>query len=86
MKKKLILIFLLIAAAIIGSIIATACDGVTYFNWLSYAKSVGVQPFTLDVVSINLTFGLNFSLSIAQIICFIIAVIVYPKLVKALDV
>ena len=73
MKKKIILIFLLIAAAIIGSIIATASNGVTYFNWLSYAKSVGVQPFTLDVVSINLTFGINFSLSVAQIICFIIA-------------
>lgn len=86
MKKKIILIFLLIAAAIIGSIIATACDGVTYFNWLSYAKSVGVQPFTVDAVSINLTFGINFSLSVAQIICFIIAIIAYPKLAKSLDV
>ncbi|NLK70813.1 MAG: DUF4321 domain-containing protein [Clostridiales bacterium] len=86
MKKKIILIFLLIAAAIIGSIIATACDGVTYFNWLSYAKSVGVQPFTLDIVSINLTFGLNFSLSVAQIICFIIAFFIYPKIVSRLDV
>lgn len=85
MKKKIILIFLLIAAAIIGSIIATACDGVTYFSWLSYAKSVGVQPFTVDAVSINLTFGINFSLSVAQIICFIIAIIAYPKLAKSLD-
>lgn len=85
MKKKIILIFLLIAAAIIGSIIATACDGVTYFNWLSYAKSVGVQPFTVDAVSINLTFGINFSLSVAQIICFIIAIIAYPKLAKSID-
>jgi len=85
MKKKIILIFLLIAAAIIGSIIATACDGITYFNWLSYAKSVGVQPFTVDAVSINLTFGINFSLSVAQIICFIIAIIAYPKLAKSID-
>ncbi len=85
MKKKIILIFLLIAAAIIGSIIATACDGVTYFNWLSYAKSVGVQPFTLDAVSINFTFGVNFSLSVAQIICFIIAIIAYPKLARSID-
>lgn len=85
MKKKIVLIFLIIAAAVIGSIIATACKGVTYFDWLSYSKSVGIQPFTIDIVSVNLTFGLSFSISVAQIVCIILSIIVYPKLVKMLE-
>ena len=84
MKNKILLILLIIAGAVIGSLVASATTDVNNFSWLAYSKSVSVAPFTINLVIIKLTFGFDFAMSIAQIIFMIVGVAVYPKLKKVI--
>lgn len=84
MKNKILLVMLIIAAAIIGSIAAKGALNVDSLSWLAYSKGIGISPTTINLVVFNLTIGFEFSLSIAQIIFMLIAVIAYPKLAKAI--
>ncbi len=84
MKNKILLVMLIVAGAIIGSIIASSVGGTESLSWLAYAKQIGIAPTTINLVVIEFTIGFNFSMSVAQIIFMLIAVIVYPKLAKAI--
>lgn len=84
MKNKILLIMLILAGAIIGSIIGEYAVGNETFKWLAYAKEIGIDPTPIKLVVIELTFGFNFSMNVAQIIFMLIAIIAYPKLSKAI--
>ncbi len=84
MKNTILLILLIFAGAVIGSLISTATAGMDGLSWLSYALELGVDPTPINLIVIKLNFGFEFSMSIAQIIFMIIAVAVYPKLKKVI--
>lgn len=84
MKNTILLILLVIAGAVIGSLTASATGDINGLSWLAYSKQVAVSPFTLKLVIVNLTFGIEFSISIAQVLFMIVAVAVYPKLKKVI--
>lgn len=84
MKNKILLILVILAGAVLGSLIGNAVTGIDALNWLSYSKEIGVDPTTLNLIIINLTIGFKFSLSVAQIICMLLSTILYPKLAKAI--
>ena len=86
MKNKVLLILLIIAAAILGGIAAAGASNVDNLQWLAYSKGIELKPSTLDLSIISLTFGFSFKINVAQIICMLIAVAVYPKLAKAINV
>lgn len=85
MKKTILLILLLIAGAVVGSLVGTAAAGVEALDWLSYSKEIGIEPGPINLVIIKLTFGIEFSMSIAQVIFMVVAVAVYPKLKKIIE-
>lgn len=85
MKTKILLIGLLIAGAIIGALLGQAVGGTDTLSWLAYSKNISVSPFTINLVIIKLTFGIDFSMNIAQVLCMIIAIAVYPKLKKVIE-
>ena len=82
MKNTILLILLIIAALVIGSLIGTATAEMNGLDWLAYALEVGIDPTPINLIIIKLNFGFQFSMNIAQIIFLIVAVAVYPKLKK----
>ncbi|MCM1227624.1 MAG: DUF4321 domain-containing protein [Clostridium sp.] len=84
MKNKILLIMMILAGAIVGSIVANAAAGSDMLGWLSYSKSIGFTPTDISLIIFKLTIGFEFSMSVAQIIFMLIAIAVYPKLAKAI--
>lgn len=84
MKNKILLIMLIIAGAIIGSIAAKGAVNNEMLSWLAYSKEIGIDPTNINLVIIKLTIGFNFSMNVAQIIFMLIAIAIYPKLSKAI--
>ncbi len=85
MKKTVLLVLLLIAGAVIGSLITSVTGDISGLNWLAYSKGIAISPTTINLAILNITFGIEFSMSIAQVIFMIVAVAVYPKLKKVID-
>ncbi len=83
MKKNLILLFLLLAGVIFGSLLAAATRGIPWLDWLSYGQTVGISvqdPMILDLSVIRLAFGFELGVNVAQIICVLIAILAYKGL------
>ncbi|MCI9406123.1 MAG: DUF4321 domain-containing protein [Oscillospiraceae bacterium] len=83
MKKNLILLFLLLAGVMFGSLLAAATRGISWLSWLCYGQSVGIavqNPMILDLAVIRLAFGFELEVNIAQIICVLIAIFAYKGL------
>ena len=87
MKKNLILIFLLLAGVMFGSLLAAATRGVSWLGWLSYGQTVGISvdnPMILDLAVIQVAFGFELGVNIAQIICVLIAILAYKGVASRL--
>lgn len=74
----IVLMFLLLVGAILGSIIGAALGDM--IPLLNYGKTIGVDPFVVDLNVIVMTFGLRFSLNLSSIIGIIIAFFIFKKL------
>ncbi|MBF4694862.1 DUF4321 domain-containing protein [Fusibacter ferrireducens] len=74
----LILLLLILTGAIIGSIIGAALGDV--FPILNFGKSIGVDPFLLDLSVVKLTFGFELILNVSGIIGIVLAFVLYRKL------
>lgn len=74
----LILLLLILTGAIIGSIIGSALGDVMPI--LNYGKSIGVDPFLLDLSVVTLTFGFKLTLNVSGIIGIVLAFVLYRKI------
>lgn len=86
-KKTIAFLFFLLAGIMLGTVLAKICSGVSFLSWLAYPMSVGIDtgaPVILDLIVFRLAFGFTLSVNAAQIICVIIALIVYNKTCKGL--
>lgn len=87
MKKNLILLFLLLAGVMFGSLLAAATRNISWLNWLSYGQTIGIavdQPMLLDLSVIRLAFGFELGINIAQVICLLVAIFAYKGLASRL--
>ena len=87
LKKNLILLFLLLAGVMFGSLLAAATRNIPWLTWLSYGQTVGISvdnPMILDLAVIQLAFGFELGINIAQIICVLMAIFAYKGLVSRL--
>lgn len=85
-KIKKILVYIAVFAIAIGagSVIANLCAKISTLSWLSIEPSFGFEPFNLNLIVLDFTFGLNVHLTVAHIIFIIIAIFVSPKVAAAL--
>lgn len=77
MKKNILLLFFILAGAMVGSLIASAAAGVPMLSWLAYSETIGIptaNPAYLDLAVVRVAFGLEMGLSIAQIGAYPVAV------------
>lgn len=87
MRRFLLMLFLIIAAAVVGALIASACAGVPALSWLAFSRTIGFNadaPLVVDLGVFKLTFGLTLDVSIAQLIMVALAVIGYNYAKKRL--
>lgn len=87
LKKTIAFLFFLIAGIVAGTVIARLCSGVNFLDFMAYTMSVGIDtgsPAVLDLIVCKIAFGFTLSVNISQIICIIIALIVYNKTCKGL--
>ena len=86
-KHNLILIFLLLAGVAVGSLLASATAGMPFLGWLSYGGRVGIstqEPMLLDLAVLQVAFGFQLQINVAQIICIIAAICMYKGLANKL--
>ena len=86
-KKTIAFLFFLLAGIALGTILGRVCENVSFLSWLAYTLSVGLDtgsPMVLDLIVFKLAFGFTLSVNAAQILCVIIALIVYGKTCKGL--
>jgi len=80
MKKTLYMGFLVISGIVIGGLISSGVNGAAALNWLSYSKRFSFEPGTfLNLDVLQLTFGITFTVSVAQIIMIALCLFVYVK-------
>ena len=84
MKNKLVLLFMIITAAVLGGLLGNLCDGVYGLSWLAYSKAVGLDATTLNLSVFDLTFGIHVQMNVAQIILLALALVVSPKIANAI--
>ncbi len=87
LKKTIAFLFFLLAGIVLGTVLAGLCEGVPFLSWLARSMSVGLDtasPLVLDLIVFKLAFGFTLTVNAAQIICVIIALIVYGKTCKGL--
>lgn len=82
-KDTLILLFLLLAAVVIGGVVAELTAGIPALAWLTYGEKIGfnygnTEPL-LDLAVIKLNFGFQMNVSVLQIILICIALLLYRK-------
>lgn len=83
-KKILVYIAVFAIAIGAGSIISTVCSQINAMSWLAIQPSFGFEPFNLNLIVMDITFGLNIHITVAHIIMIIIAIFVSPKIVSSL--
>ncbi|MCI5815478.1 DUF4321 domain-containing protein [Ruminococcus sp.] len=84
MKNKLVLLFMIITAAVLGGLLGNLCDGVYGLSWLAYSKAIGLDATTLNLSVFDLTFGIHVQMNVAQIILLALALVVSPKIANAI--
>lgn len=77
-KNHFLLLFFILVGAILGGIIGEAFSG--FVPLLTYGKSIGLNPTTLDLSIIKVTFGFSMKLNLAGIIGIVIALFIYKRL------
>ena len=85
MRRILLLVFLLVAAAVVGSLLATICSNIPALSWLGYSRTVGISPespFVLDLVLFRFSFGFTTSLSVAQVVTVGLVIVLYNVIVN----
>jgi hypothetical protein len=84
-KKTLALIVMMAISIVLGNFIGRICDPAGSLAWLNFKINFGFDPATFDINVLSLTLGFTMDINIAQIILMILAVILYPKVVKMLS-
>ena len=66
-----------------GSFISTLCKDVKGLSWISYGAVFGMSaPLELRLGVVDLTFAISINLTLATIICIILALIIGRTIVK----
>lgn len=81
-KNTFAFVFFVLAGIVLGAFIAYICDGKAYVDWLSWSQSIGFDPVTIDLNILTLTLGMRLKVSVAQIFCIAIMLILNSRLCR----
>ena len=78
--RTLLLGVLLVLAVVLGKVIGVMCGGSSFLSWLGLSAQFGLQPCTLDLAILQVTFGLLVNINVAQAILLFVAILVYSHI------
>ncbi|MBS3995468.1 MAG: DUF4321 domain-containing protein [Alkaliphilus sp.] len=77
-RNPWVLVMLIVVGVVIGGLIGDIFKD--SIQILSYSKSIGFQPFTLDLIVLRTTIGLMVNFNVASIIGIIFAIIIFSRM------
>ncbi len=86
-KKNLLLLLFVVGGIVIGSLVASACQNVSFLSWLGFSQSFGVSPsapFVMDLHVFSLAFGLTINITVAHVICLVLSIFAYKAAIRRL--
>lgn len=78
-KRTFAFIFFILAGVVLGGFISHICEGKAYVDWLSWGQSIGFDSTTIDLSVLTFTIGMKLKVTVAQIFCVAIMLIVNAK-------
>lgn len=78
-KHTFAFIFFILAGIVLGGFISSICDGKAYVDWLAWGQSIGFDSVTVDLSVLTFTIGMKLKVTVAQIFCVAIMLIVNSK-------
>ena len=79
-KNFWILLIFILAGIVVGGLLATFSEQVSWLKWLAYGEEFGLKnPIELDLNVFSITFGLWIRINVASIIGIILAIFAYRK-------
>ncbi len=80
-KNFWILLIFILAGIVIGGLLATFAEQVSWLKWLAYGQEFGLKnPIELNLSVITITFGLWIRINVASIIGIVAAIFIYRKI------
>lgn len=77
-RNPWVLVMLIVVGVVIGGLIGDIFKD--SIQILSYSKSIGFQPFTLDLIVLRTTIGLMVNFNVASIIGIIFAIVIFSRM------
>ncbi len=84
LKKFLVRVAVIAIAAGIGSILASIGNQIPSLSFLAITANSGFDPIHLNLIILDIDFGLWIHPNIAQIIAIVVSFFISPKIVDAL--
>ncbi len=84
-KQNFFFLFFLISGIVLGALAAHLCEGKASLSWIAYHLSLGINqdtPLVLDLSVMQLTFGLQFSIYVAQIFTVGLAMLLFSRIFR----
>lgn len=78
--RTLFLVVVIVTAVVLGSVLGDAAAQVPGLGWLNLGVHAGIDPVTVDLAVLTLTFGISISINVAQSLLVIVAVVLASKL------
>ncbi len=85
LKRALLLIFMLVAAAVIGALLATIFADISFLSWMGFSRTIGISPdspLVVDLSVVRFSFGFTTTISVAQVLCVALAIVLYNVITK----
>lgn len=79
-KSSWVLILFILAGIVLGGFLGEVLAPYSFWSWLSYGKTFGIETVTLNLSIITLTFGLQIKINIASIIGIIASILIYRRI------
>lgn len=83
-RRTFAFVFFMLAAIVLGALVAHVCDGVKYLDWLSWGKKIGFESLGVNLYIIEFNIRLMLRVTISQIFTIPAGLIIFSKTCKNL--
>lgn len=81
-KKFFMVLFLIVASVVLGALIGVLTKDIGFLSWLGYSKSIGINTVHIDLSVLQLDFGLQIGINVAQVLLLGASIPLYRKIRK----
>ena len=79
LKNTFLLIFLVLAALVIATLVSHLTAGIPWLEWLTWGDSIGFDNVALDLIVVNFSFSFKMQVNVLQILLLGGALVLYRR-------